>query len=868
MATGVTNSDHAQEAKMSTTTAVPEAETLEYRLPRTVVPIRYEIKLSPDLQQFTFGGEVSIEVEVKEPVTELLLNATELEIHSASAGGQVAAFELLTEQERLKLTVKEPLKQGKQKVDIKFTGTLNDKLHGFYRSTYKDAQGNPKVLAVTQFEATDARRAFPCWDEPDFKAVYQSTLVVDENLTALSNSSVASEKKLGDGKKQVEFKDTMKMSTYLVAYVVGEFVGTDTAMAGKTPVRVWSVPGKEKLTRFAVDIAVHSLNYFEKYYGIPYPGDKMDLVAIPDFAFGAMENLGCVTYRETALLVDEANASHAEQERIADVVAHETAHMWFGDLTTMSWWNGIWLNEAFATFTEMLCVDAWKPEWKRWNTFGVSRAAAFLTDGLVSTRPIEYPVRLPHEMEGMFDVLTYEKGASVLRMLEQFLDEDAFRKGVSYYLNKHQFANTETGDLWDAIEHESKAPVRKMMDSWIFQKGHPVVSASLEGGKLTLSQQRFYYQPDDSREKQLFHVPLIVEYARGGKREQKKILLDTESTTVDLGDAPDYVVVNAGGHGFYRVRYSPDLLKRITDGVFDKLTPIERFNLVNDTWAMVVAGYTEATEYLKMLPMFQAETDKNVWFVISQSLGYLERILDQADREQLAAFTRNLIAPALEKWGWEPGAGEDQLIRQLRAILIGSVGTVGRCEKTRDKAIALFDAYQKDQNAVDPNLISPVVTILAVWGDRNRYDQFVKLWQSARTPQDDERYLFALAAFRHEDLLKETLNRATNGEVRTQNAPYLLRSVMANLAGGKLAWEHMKEKWSWITEKYPDNSIPRMLEGATALVCAEMEKEVNHFLDNTPLRSSGKTIDQHREKLRVAVKFKEREGKRILPTLK
>ena len=698
--------------------------------------------------------------------------------------------------------------------------------------------------------------------------MYQSTLIVDENLTALSNAGVATEKKLGNGKKQVEFKDTIKMSTYLVAYVIGDLVGTQVAMAGKTPVRIWSLPGKESLTRFAVKIGVHALTFFEKYYGVPYAGDKLDMIAIPDFAFGAMENLGCVTYRETALLADENTASHSELERIADVVAHEIAHMWFGDLTTMGWWNGIWLNEAFATFAEMLAVDAFKPEWQRWNTFGVSRAAAFLTDGLVSTRPIEFEVKHPHECEAMFDVLTYEKGASVLRMLEQYLDNDAFRKGVSYYLNKHQFANTETGDVWDAIEHESKAPVRKMMDSWIFQKGHPVVTVALEGTKLKLSQERFYYLQEEGRAKQLFHVPVVIDVAYGDKREQKRILLSEESATIELGSKPDYVVANAGGHGFYRVRYSPELLQGVTGGVFDKLNAVERFNLVNDTWAMVVAGYTEAADYLKMLPMFQAETDKNVWFVITQSLSYFERILDEADRPALAAYTRQLLGSSVDKLGWEPGADEDQLLKQLRAVLIGTLGTVGQCRKTQDKAREKYEAYKRDQNSVDPNLVPSIVGILAVVGDRARYDEFVKVWQSAKTPQEEERYLFALAAFRDKELLQETLNRATSGDVRTQNAPYLLRSVMSNLAGGKLAWEHMKAKWEWINSAYPNNSIPRMLEGLTALVCPEMEKEVAAFLKNNPIPQGGKTIDQHCERLHVAVMFKEREGKRALSALK
>ncbi|MBX9719786.1 MAG: M1 family metallopeptidase, partial [Candidatus Obscuribacterales bacterium] len=831
--------------------AVAEPETAEYRLPRTVVPSKYEIKLSPDLEAFTFEGDVNIHVDVKEAVSEILLNSLELNIKSASAtdGSKTldAEHSLIVDSERLKLNFKEALKPGKWTINVKYNGELNDKLHGFYRSTYNDEQGNKRVLATTQFEATDARRAFPCWDEPDFKATYKTTLIVDEKLTAVSNASMIGEKSLGNGKKEVEFKETIKMSTYLVAFVIGDFEATEAVMAGKTPVRVLCVRGKKHLTEFSMNAGVHSLNFFESYYGVPYAGDKLDLIAIPDFAFGAMENLGCVTFRESALLVDESSASHADLERIADVVAHEIAHMWFGDLTTMSWWNGIWLNEAFATFAEMLAVDSFKPEWKRWNSFGASRAAAFVTDGLKATRPIEFPVHHPHECEAMFDVLTYEKGASVLRMLEQYLGADVFSKGVSHYLMKHQFANTETSDLWDAIEHVSKQPVRKLMDSWIYQKGHPVISAEVDasGKKLTLSQQRFFYLNDAGAEKQLFHVPVMLELKTAKGKESKKLLLDQESTTIELQDALEYVVVNAGGHGFYRVRYAGDLLKKLSDNLFDKLSAIERFNLVNDTWAMVVSGMTSVSDYLKMIPILKDETDKNVWQIITSSLAYLDRVIDANDRPVLEEYTRKVVGPALAKLGWQPAAKEDQLTGQLRGTLISTLGTVGNCAETQKKAAEFYGKYLADAKSVDPNVVPALVSVLAACGDKTRYDEFVAKWKGAKTPQDDERYLFAQAHFRQEDLLKQTLERTTSGDVRTQNAPYLLRMVMMNVHGRKLAWEHMTNSWDYIMTKFPDNSISRMLEGITALVCPQMEKDVLQFLKDHPVKQGGKTIEQH-----------------------
>src|SRR5512141_1522467 len=409
-------------------------ETVDpYRLPRHVVPIRYDLRLEPDLATARFAGQETITLTIHQPTSHIILNAIELDIASAQIEGAAgparqASMTLDAALQRCHLIFTAILSPGTWKLKIAFSGALNNKLRGFYRSTYKDEQGATHNMAATQFEATDARRAFPCWDEPDFKAVFATTLVMDPALTAVSNTMISSEMREG-GKKMVRFADTIKMSTYLVAFIVGQIESTEPVMIGKTPLRLWAIPGKKHLTKFGQDIAAASLSFFESYYGIPYPGDKLDLLAIPDFASGAMENLGAITYRETALLVDRQNATHGELERVADVVAHENAHMWFGDLVTMSWWNGIWLNEAFATFMEMLAVDAWKPAWQRWTTFGVSRAAAMATDGLWSTRPIEFPVQAPKDADAMFDVLTYEKGASVLRMLEQHIGPTVFREG-------------------------------------------------------------------------------------------------------------------------------------------------------------------------------------------------------------------------------------------------------------------------------------------------------------------------------------------------------------------------------------------------------------------------------------------------------
>ncbi|HEY3167926.1 MAG TPA: M1 family metallopeptidase, partial [Candidatus Binatia bacterium] len=543
-----------------------------YRLPTAVTPERYEVRLTPDLTTWTFSGEEKVSIQIHEPAREIVLNAAELEIHSVSlncADGKVirGAVTVDIENEQARLRFPEAVPVGRCELQIQFSGVLNDKLHGFYRSTYKDANGNDKPLASTQFESTDARRAFPCWDEPAFKAVYQVTLVVDEKLTAISNARVLRETVLpGTGKKEVVFADSMKMSTYLVAFIVGEFEATEPVMVGSAPLRVWAVPGKKHLANFALDIGKASLEYFSRYYGIPYPGDKLDLIAIPDFASGAMETLGAITFRETALLVDAKNATRAELERVADVVSHENAHMWFGDLVTMRWWNGLWLNEAFATFMEMLAVDAWKPEWRRWDSFTVSRAAAMQVDGLKSTRPIEFPVERPEEAAGMFDVLTYEKGASVLRMLEQYLGAEAFRDGIRLYLQRHQYGNAETTDLWDALEDSTKQPVRALMDSWIFQAGYPMISVEKDGPAIRLTQQIFRYLADGAEQDRKWHAPIFLRACTKSGVVTKIILLTDKEQRVEFDDEVDWAVVNAGGHGFYRVRYGSALIDALKRG--------------------------------------------------------------------------------------------------------------------------------------------------------------------------------------------------------------------------------------------------------------------------------------------------------------
>jgi puromycin-sensitive aminopeptidase len=835
-----------------------------YRLPTHVIPERYAIRLIPDLGAATFAGEQIVSIQIFEPTRQIVLNAAELEFQAASIkgpDGKVARANaaLDAENERAILEFAETLNPGKWELHIAFSGVLNDKLHGFYRSTYKDPKGQEKVLASTQFESTDARRGFPCWDEPEFKAVFQVTLVVDRELTAISNAGVLRETVLpGSGKKEIVFADSIKMSTYLVAFIVGEFEGTAPVMVDQAPLRVWAVPGKGHLAKFAQEIGRYSLDFFSRYYDVPYPGDKLDLIAIPDFASGAMENLGAITFRETALLVDEEKATRAELERVADVVSHENAHMWFGDLVTMKWWNGLWLNEAFATFMEMLAVDAWKPAWRRWDSFTVSRAAAMQVDGLKSTRAIEFPVEKPEEAAGMFDVLTYEKGASVLRMLEQYLGENAFRDGIRLYLRRHAYANAETTDLWDALEESTGRPARALMDSWIFQAGYPLISVERKGGELLLSQCLFRYLQDEEPPDRRFQVPIFL---RAGTKQgtiDRKVLLTEAEARIPLTEDMEWVVANAGAHGFYRVRYSPELMAALTRELQANLLAVERFGLVNDSWATALAGLTPLPDYLSLMDLVREEGDLNVWTSVIGSCHHLHRVLDETQDRSLQARIRAVFNPALERLSWSPKEGENELQRQLRGELINVLGTVGEDRDCQERARQLYSQYEKDPALVERNLVPALVSIVAHTGTNADYEKFHSRFKHAQTPQEETRYLFALGSFRQPDLIDRTLRMTLSGEVRTQNAPYLLRGILLIKEAREKAWAFMKAHWPEMLAKYPDNSIPRMCEGIIGLITPELEADVRNFFSQHPVKQGAKQIEQHLERLRVAVVCKER----------
>lgn len=825
-----------------------------YRLPRHTLPRRYRLELAPQLDSGVFTGWVDIEVDVIEATDHVVLNAHELHIIEAFVDDQAASFEVDPVTERLTIRCPVDREPGPAAVRIRFAGVLNDRLRGFYRSTFRDADGHEQVIATTQMQPTDCRRAFPCWDEPDFKAVFDVALVIQDGLMAVSNGPEIARTPVGDGQVRVQFAPTMVMSTYLVAFVVGPLVATDPVDVGGVPMRIIHLPGKEHLTAFGLEVGAFGLAWFQNYYGIAYPAEKVDLLALPDFAAGAMENLGCITFRENLLLVDPESATQVERQLVADVVTHELAHMWFGDLVTMRWWNGIWLNEAFATFMEVAACDAFRPSWKRWTSFGLERSAAFEVDALASTRSVEFEVRSPADSEGMFDVLTYQKGGALLRMLEQYLGPEPFRRGVSQYLTRHAYGSTETSDLWDALEAATQAPVRRLMDSWIWQPGFPIVHATLDGDELVLRQERFVLTPvhDTTR----WVVPVHVRTSSGAHH---RVLLDGDETRLTLGDdAASAVIVNAGGVGFYRVAYNDELRRRLTGDALSGLDTLERYHLVDDTWSAVVAQRLEPGDFLHMVSGFTGERDLAVWQAIAIGFTGCGRLVEGAAREALASRVRTLTGPVLADLGWQPAPDEDELTSKLRGLVVSLTAVLGNDDTVQQRAHELFHQARREPGSVHPELVAACTTVVAATGGVEVYDILLAGFRTAVTPQEQLRYLYALAEPRDADLVRRTCELAFSGEVKTQNAPFLLNRCIANRHHGRQAWEFVRDRWDAANEAFPVNTIVRMIDPVKLLTDDVSAVDVPAFFADHGIPQAAATLAQVLERQQVNTRLRQR----------
>ncbi len=841
-----------------------------YRLPRIVVPERYELTIAPDLSASRFEGNVCIDTDVREATDRIVLNAADLTISRAmlrSDAGEITPerIEIDEQAERVMLDFGVNIAPGRWQLELDFSGELNDQLRGFYRSTFTGVDGSTQVIATTQFEATDARRAFPCWDEPDFKATFKVSLLVPSHLLAVSNGPEVARQDLGDGRVRIDYAETMRMSSYLVAFVIGPLEATDPVDVDGVPLRVIAPIGKQHLADFALEAGAFCLRYLTDYYGIPYPGEKVDLIAIPDFAFGAMENLGAITFRETSLLIDPSTTGLAEQRRVVDVVAHELAHMWFGDLVTMGWWEGIWLNEAFASFMEMKAVEAMHPEWHRWMAFavdgGAERSGALNIDALSSSRPVEFPVESPDDANEMFDALTYGKGSAVLRMIEQYLGTEVFRLGVKHYLENHAYGNTVTTDLWASLDQASGTDVGSIMNTWILQAGYPQVAVTQEGTTVRLAQQRFLLSDDEMGEGP-WKIPMQIKYSIDGALAIEKHLMTGPSLTLEVVGRPSWLIANAGGHGFYRVAYPPASLAGLT-AVLPQLDRMERFTLLDDTFAFVVSGQAAAQDFLELAAAYRDETDQAVWQMLIAHLGQLHHLIPDDALTGFAARVRHLLGPIAARLGWEPAPGESDLDRLLRGHVLRGMGIVGDDGATIERAAEAAKMLLEDPHNVDPDVGQAGLFITANQGDIQFFEALSEAHANAETPQREIRFLQALCDVDAHDAVAELFRRILAGEIRNQDSAWVLMRMLNNRKTGIDVWDLIRRDWDPLIGSIPALTVRYIFEGLPALARYPEADEVVAFVKAHRVAAAAKTQEQALERLEVAMAMRGREADRL-----
>ena len=843
-------------------------------LPPGVRPTAYRLALTPDIEEFTFEGSETVDIDVIEPTTSITLNAIELDIHSCvltpNGGKSISPLSTTLDEKAETATFQfgERIPAGRAILEIEFTGELNDRLRGFYRSRYTDVDGVERYLATTQFEPTDARRAFPCWDEPSAKATFDVTLVVPSDLEAVSNMPVASDTEAGAGLKTVRFQQTPVMSTYLVAFVVGDLVCVEGQADGGTLVRIWATRGKEEQCRFALDVSVDLLSYFNDYFGIPYPLPKLDHLAIPDFAAGAMENWGAITYREIALLIDPDNSSLAARQRVAAIVSHEMAHMWFGDLVTMAWWDDLWLNESFASWMGDKAVDGLFPEWEIWTQFVSNDTNRGLSlDGLSSSHPIEQPVNNPAEIGELFDAISYSKGAAVLRMLENFLGEEPFRRGLQSYLAAHEYSNARTEDLWAALAEASGQPVGAIMDTWTKQTGYPALDTQVRrdprGLEIRLTQTRFKYEDilgESGEDDSTWRVPLAI--GASCISRPAPTLMEGRSTTVALeASVDDWVKVNPSQTGFYRVKYSPEELERLREPIRDlALPPPDRLGIQNDAYALARAGHIPAAHFLNIAGSYVNETDATVCADLATNLGAIDMLLrDEPSYAGFQALGRRLFKPIGDRVGWDAGDGEREMDALLRSTALSQLAGYEDEDVLREGA-GRFSAYVENRASVAADIRGVVFGIAAKTGNRGVYDTIWRLYNDSDLPEEKVRLLMSLGRFELPELLAETLDRSLSDDVRAHDTISLVHSVAGNRSGRDQAWDFLKENWTEFDRRYGEGgfALMQLVSFTSAFTTDEKREDVERFFRDNPAPAAERTIQQSLERIRINIAWLER----------
>jgi aminopeptidase N len=852
------------------------------RLPRIAVPNNYHLTFAPDFAKDNFVGLETIQVQILQPTSKIVLHAADINFEDASISSgstnQKAKVTLDETSQTATLSVDRTIEPGRAAISIRYTGILNDQLRGFYLGREDSGQ----KYAGTQLEATDARRAFPSFDEPEYKATFDIAVIADQQYAVISNAAVVSDRAgPGEGKHTVRFATTAKMSCYLVAIVVGNFEYMEGSADG-IPIRVYTVPGKKKLAGFALETAKQSIRYFNQYFGIRYPFGKLDLIGLPDFAAGAMENTGAILSRETSLLVDEQNATFFQKRLVAEDMAHEIAHQWFGDLVTMKWWDDAWLNEGFATWMQTKSVAVWKPEL---NVLvdDVLGADAFLgpeatmdEDSLLSTHPVHQPAETPGQILELFDPISYGKAAGVLWMLESYLGPETFRKGVHNYLQQHAYGSATSEDFWSSLTAVSNKPVTLIMSAFINQAGLPLVSIETKcrGNitNVTLSQQRYFADRSLFRagSDESWPIPICMKAGTDvrGRTQQRCVLLSKKQESVTLSGCASWVMGNVEATGYYRTNYDPAAVRALSQSLETVLTPSERIRLLGDEWASVRVGRQSIEDYLELVDGLRAEKDTAVIDMVTTQLGYIGRYLvSDRDRASYERWVRSLLAPLAQELGWHGAPGEGDERKALRAQVLLTLGATARDPEVLEKAGKLVKAVMEGSAAVDAAMADAVFQLAAINGDAAFYEKVLDHMKRPSSPEDYKQSLSVLETFEDPALLDRTLKLAMTGEVRAQDAfggNGVIVGVMANPAGERLAWDFVREHWEEIEKKLGGYNGSGSLVAATSSFCdPELRDQVKDFFSAHHIPDAERTLRQSLEHINNCMGLRAQQSRQL-----
>ena len=828
------------------------------KLPKQVVPEEYAIRITPDLEKHTFAGSETIKLNAREPVRQLVLNALEIKIESAAIDGKpiaAAAIKLDPKQETLTLTLANELPAGTHELELKFTGKINQQGQGLYYAPYQEqGTGAKKVMLGTQFEATDARRFFPCWDEPSFRARFQLTVIVPENFTAVSNMPVEKETKVSGG-KEVRFAATPAMASYLNVLCAGELDSIGTKK-GEVNHGVIATKGKAEMGRYALESSQQILEYFNDYFGVPYPLPKLDHIAVPGGFGGAMENWGGITYYESRLLFDPERSSSETKQNIYEVIAHETAHMWFGDLVTMAWWDNLWLNEGFASWMGTKCTAKFNPEWETWlsktvprdpsRRHGIGKESAMEGDARSTTHPIQQPIASEAEANSAFDDITYRKGMSFIRMLESFLGEEVFRDGIRKYMAAHKLSNSTTADLWKSLAEASGKPVGEIAAAWTQQPGFPVVKVARDAaGKITLTQERFtvHYEKPAALE---WKIPLT--YATTGEPATASLLMTSKSMELPNTSGERAIKLNVEGAGNYRVQYDEASWKLLLADL-PKLSATDRVNLLSDAWALVQANRAPLAHYLDLVEKLPTKTELAEREQIMHVFDFINRLLaGQPQRDAFQKYARSILRPSFERVGWEPKGGEPMKIASLRASLIKALGDLD------DKEIVAgcrerFQKYLADPKSLAPDLRAPVFAVVGRYADEAAWNKLHELGLKTTSIEEKQNYYDALASAIDPKLATKTLEISLGDELPTSRAIYLVSKVARQSEHPEVAWNfakaHMKQLLAKTDALGANNYAPGLFTFfSDAARITELERYAKSDLQPTAAKDVTKAIDE------------------------